>query len=55
MQTEQITWHQLPAAGLPDAEVSVLVEFAPVAFLALWFQPVSLRFSPLRAAALLLS
>ena len=27
MRTESITWHDLPADGLPDAEISVLVAY----------------------------
>lgn len=27
MRTETITWRELPADGMPDAEISVLVEF----------------------------
>ena len=27
MQTETITWHQLPADGMPDAEITVLISF----------------------------
>jgi hypothetical protein len=26
MKTEQITWHELPQDGMPDAEVTVLAE-----------------------------
>lgn len=26
MKTEQITWHELPADGLPDADITVLAE-----------------------------
>jgi len=26
MKTEQITWHELPADGMPDAEITVLAE-----------------------------
>ena len=26
MRTEQITWHELPQDGLPDADVTVLAE-----------------------------
>lgn len=27
MKTEQITWHELPADGMPDSQITVLVEF----------------------------
>lgn len=27
MRTETITWHDLPADGMPDAEITVLVAF----------------------------
>lgn len=27
MQTETITWHDLPDDGMPDAEITVLVRF----------------------------
>lgn len=27
MKTETITWHELPADGVPDADTTVLVEF----------------------------
>lgn len=26
MKTEQITWHELPADGMPDAETTVMLE-----------------------------
>ena len=26
MKTETITWHELPADGLPDAEITVMME-----------------------------
>lgn len=26
MKTEQITWHELPADGMPDAEITVLAQ-----------------------------
>ncbi len=34
MKTETITWHELPADGMPDAETTVLLILLVVA---LWF------------------